>query len=703
MSKRSGMDRRSLYFAARSSLFHLLRFVSVFTRMPVDRCAWSTPAERTHATARWVMCLGVLLTPAGVYASDDTSFDMPSRLKTYFEDMSVAKPFVVRTGESWEAHRRELREFLLDCAGLQPLPERVPLDVRMSEPLDHPWCTVRRVSYQLWPGVYSTGLLFMPKQLQERPAPAVLCPHGHWANGNAHPTVQSRCLNLARLGYITFSSTQNHFEDLYVGVSHQTLMIWNNMRALDYLESLPEVDKERIGVAGASGGGLQTQMLVALDPRVKAATIVGLTCDFRQIMFPDSSHCICNHFPNVMQRTDHPEISALGLPCPVQYLTMNDWTRRFEADNFPAIRQLYTAHGVDDRVFCRYFDTEHDYDRPKREFTYWWLDRWLRGSAAAEPTPEPETATLPVETVAHLAVEQPNDKGFGEIAHLYRDTRTVAIPDVASVRDWESHRQKMTGILRELLGMTAVLPRRGESLSGEVKTRDGVVIEQIAFPSEGSIVVPAWVLRPERAASQSLPVEIVLDACGKDALVQQTGDDSPWMRAQQGNLIVLPDLRTFGESFSTGTKEFQAQATAWQRNSIVWGRPVAGMAVTDLQAVIDGIASHSYGDVDVDANVRHVKVVASGSGDLAIAGLFAMILDPRITDADLDFAHACYEKRNLSLVPRILLYGDIPRWAGLVADRQLQLRNVPPEAGELEPLKQIFDVLGKAANLEISQ
>ena len=149
-----------------------------------------------------------------------------------------------------------------------------------------------------------------------------------------HPTVQTRCLNLARLGYVTFSSTQNHFEDPSVGVSHQTLMVWNNMRALDFLESLPEVDASRIGVAGESGGGLQTQMLVALDPRVKAATIVGLTCDFRQIMFPDSSHCACNHFPNVMQRTDHPEISTLGLPCPVQYLTMNDWTRQFAVAEF---------------------------------------------------------------------------------------------------------------------------------------------------------------------------------------------------------------------------------------------------------------------------------------------------------------------------------------------------------------------------------
>ena len=104
------------------------------------------------------------------------------------------------------------------------------------------------------------------------------------------------------------------------------------------------------------------------------------------------------------------------------------------------------------------------------------------------------------------------------------------------------------------------------------------------------------------------------------------------------------------------------------------------MAVTDLQAVLDAIA------VRPDADMQRVKIVASGSGDLAMAALFAMVLDARITDADLDFADACYEKRNLPLVPRVLLYGDVPEWASLVADRRLRLRNVPPEAGDLQAL-----------------
>ncbi len=650
-------------------------------------------------------CLAILvamaLTINASLKADDSAqstpaLDMPARLQQYFEEMSAAKPFVLREGEQWDIHRQELRAFVLECAGLKPLPHRIALDVRVSEPLDHPWCTVRRVSYQLWPNVYSTGLLFMPKNLREHPAPAVLCPHGHWADGNAHPTVQARCLNLARLGYVTFSSTQHHYEDLNVGISHQTLMVWNNMRAVDYLQSLPEVDGSRIGVAGASGGGLQTEMLLAVDDRVKAATIVGLTCDFRQIMFPGGSHCDCNHFPGIMRRTDHPEISTLGLPCPVAYLTMNDWTRSFEQDNFPTIRELYARLGVADHVFCRYYETEHNYDSTKRELTYWWLNRWLLGCDETQPEKEPETVTFPVEALKKLAVEQPNDRGFAELGRIYQQERAVAVPAITSRAEWQAYQRAMAKQLRSLLGEDTQLPRKGEDISLGSRTDGDLIIEHVGYASEGPVVVPCWALRPRENGQGKLPVELIMSVDGKDALLQATDSDSPRERARRGALVVLPDLRTCGESLSTGTKDQAAQEHAWQRNSVVWGRPVAGMAVTDLQAVLDGLARRT------DADVAHIRVTTRGCGDLAAAVLFGMALDNRLVEADLDFAGACFGKRNITIVPNILWYGDLLPWAAVIADRRLTLRNVPEEAGDRGWLQQVFSCLDNSTGLEIA-
>ncbi len=621
-------------------------------------------------------------------------WDSSAALVAYFEQMSRPKPFQIEAGEAGEQQRRELREFVLACAGLHPLPERVPLDAHFSETLDHPWCTVRRVAYQLWPDVYATGLLYMPKQFRDRPAPAMLCPHGHWQHGHAHPEVQKRCLNLARLGYVTFSTTQNHYEDLPLGVSHQTLMIWNNIRGLDYLASLPEVDRTRIGAAGASGGGLQTQMLVALDPRLKAATIVGLTCDFRQIMFPDAVHCACNHFPGVLRRTDHPEISSLGLPAAVQYLTMNDWTRRFESDNFSRIQKLYAAHNHQDRVFCRYFPTEHNYDREKREYTYWWMERWLRGLSRPAPEAEPETATLPVETLLNLAASVPGNKGFSQISQLYQAARGYRLPELNTVDEYRRYRQRMRATLRELLGEQAVLPRQAAALAGEPLRTAELRLQRIAYPSEDRLLVPAILLAPA-ATEGRLPVTILLSGEGKEALLDESGPDSPRHWAARGALVVLPDVRTCGQLFATGAAESARQRQAWERNGIVWGRPVPGMAATDLRALLDGL----IGREDVDP--ERVKIVVRDSGDLAAAALFAMALDPRLRSADLDFAGASFANRRLALVSNVLQHGDIIAWAGTVAERQLILRNVPPDAGDANWLRRAGELAGNAGGVTV--
>ena len=212
-------------------------------------------------------------------------------------------------------------------------------DATIRSPLVH---GTPRLFTRYGPGVYANGLLYMPKKLRERPAPAMLCPHGHWPEGSANvDNEQKRCLTFAKMGYITFAPTQNHYEDLAIGVSNQTLGVWSNMRAIDYLESLPDVDRNRIGSCGISGGGLQTQYLAALDHRVKAGTIAGYTCDCREFVLPWAPHCSCNHFPGIMQYADLPEISAsLAFPTPIQYLTMNDWTMYFRHLNYPTIENF---------------------------------------------------------------------------------------------------------------------------------------------------------------------------------------------------------------------------------------------------------------------------------------------------------------------------------------------------------------------------
>ena len=576
----------------------------------------------------------------------------------YYEIMSEPKPLLPRAGDDFHKHRDEVREKLLKSTRLFPMPERGPLDPRYSEPLDHPWCKVYKVAYQLFPNIYSVGLLFVPKELPKTPVPGILCPHGHFENGYYSETVQARCLGLARLGFIVFSTPNDHYQDVPLGITDQTHQIWRNIRGLDFLQTLPEVDPQRLGACGCSGGGTQVQMLISLDDRVKAATIAGLTCDFREISFLTTHHCVCNYFPDVMRFTDQPEISALNMPCPVQYLTMNDWTKTFERNNFPQIKALYAANGCGDLVECRYENTDHEYGRNKREWTYWWMDKHLRDNTLAECGTEPDELYLfNLKTLQDHHVTIPG-KPLSALSDFYRakDAALNLKPDL--------------DVLRDLLGIDLALPPEQKEMQVLSETiKDGLVIRKVMIPGEGPLGIPTVMLKKQDAL-QPTSVAVIID---KDGTGLSSDAELPKSLIDAGYLVVIPDIRFAGSmSFDQLIKgngdsiDGNASATrmrdAWNWMSVWWGRSITGMSVTDISLVVDFASTQCSG-----ANPKEVRLVGRDSEELAVAGLFAALLNPKITKTDLDLNAVSYNNGKLPFIPGILRYGDIPQWRSMLA------------------------------------
>ena len=589
----------------------------------------------------------------------DESVQNTQALVKYYEVMYEPKPLLPRTGDDFLRHRDEIREKFLKTVHLSPLPERVPLDPQYSEPLDHPWCKVYKVAYQIWPEIYSVGLLFVPKELPQDQVPGILCPHGHFANGYYNETVQSRCLGLAKLGFVVFSTPNDHYEDLPLGISHQTHQIWRNIRGLDFLQSLSEVDSGRLGACGCSGGGTQVQMLVAVDDRVKAATIAGLTCNFREIGPLTGECCACNYFPNVMRFTDQPELSTLGMPCPVQYLTMNDWSRTFDQTAFPLIKALYAANGYADLVECRFEDTGHEYGHVKREWTYWWLDKHLRDGTLAENGTEPEELyVFDLKTLQDHKVTVPG-KPLSALSDVYR------------AQDAALHLKPNLDALRDMLGVDYALPPEQQEVQTLSETiQDGVIVRKVRIPGEGPLCIPANVLT-KLDAPKPQSVAILLD---------QGGESQSLLDA--GYLVVIPDIRFVGSmsfdlladgkgnqyrtfipcdpGFANIKNDVHSAAKAkdaWNRSGLWWGRPLTGMAVTDIGFVVDFAKTQC-----ADANLKEIRLVAKNSEELAVAALFAALLNPNITKLDADLNGVSYKNGNLPFVSGILRYGDIPQW-----------------------------------------
>jgi len=303
------------------------------------------------------------------------------------------------TREEWLARAHELRTRIMVSAGLEPLPARTPLNPRPSPPLARDGYTVQNVTLETLPGFYLTGNLYRPLGV-DPPYPAVLSPHGHWKNGRLEngerSSVPGRSINLARRGAVVFTYSMIGYEETEGLIPHRfdepryqlwgfgpaCLQLWNSLRALDFLTSMTDVDPERIGMTGASGGGTQTFLLMAVDPRIAVAAPVNMISAHFQ------GGCICENAPLLRLDSINTEIGAMMAPRPLMLVsTSGDWTSRTPDVEYPAIRSVYRLYGAEERVANAHFDYPHNYNRDSREAVYGWFGKWLWGEE--RPSEEP--------------------------------------------------------------------------------------------------------------------------------------------------------------------------------------------------------------------------------------------------------------------------------------------------------------------------
>jgi dienelactone hydrolase len=315
----------------------------------------------------------------------------------------------IDTLDDWNARKGEYRRQLLEMLGLDPLPERTDLQAKVTGRAEADEFVVENVHFQSRPGLYVTGNLYRPKEVAE-PLPAILYLCGHGAvkkDGVSYGNkvhYQHHGAWFARNGYVclTIDSLQlGEIEGIHHGTHRYGMWwwlnrgytpagveAWNCVRALDYLETRPEVDKTRFGVTGRSGGGAYSWWIAAIDERIKAAVPVAGITDLQNHVVDGcvEGHCDCMYMVNTY-RWDYPQVAALVAPRPL-LISNTDTDGIFPLDGvvrtFEQVRRIYqlydaTEKGTSSKVALNISPGPHKDTQELQVHAFRWFNHYLKG------------------------------------------------------------------------------------------------------------------------------------------------------------------------------------------------------------------------------------------------------------------------------------------------------------------------------------
>lgn len=583
--------------------------------------------------------------------------------------------------QDWEAKRHGLRRQFLDMMGLQPLPPKTDLKATVVATTDGGAFTVERLHFQSMPGLYVTANLYLPKN---RPAgarlPAILyvCGHGNvvvggWSYGSKahyqyHPSwfasngYACLILDTVELAEIRGEHHGTHGRGMWWwqgrGYTPAGVELWNAVRALDYLETRPEVDAARIGLTGRSGGGATSWWVAAADDRVKAvAPVAGIAdlhahlCEAPAPRLADgviAGHCDCMFMVNTY-RWDFAQVAALVAPRPL-LLGNSDVDDIFPVAGYRRLaektRRVYDLLGAGDRFQLMETKGPHSDTPELHRGINAWMARWLKNDTGEQPAPDLTKRFEPKQLRVFETLPEPRRN---EVIHeTFVPAATFEPPaDPAALQSWWADRQpRLKAALTEQVfgGWPKEPPPLAAKVAADV-THDGVRLRAIDFNSEAHVDLRVWVAT---AAGAAPPAEVILsvqDEAGWKAWCESFGPDFAAPLQYPGKLA--RNEAAFAQNKAAMAREkwaFAAVAprgvgpTRWaepgskddthiRRRFPLIGQTVDGQRVWDVRRALAAVGSVP------DLGGR--KLTLQGTGEPAGLALYAALFEPGVGELDL--------------------------------------------------------------------
>ncbi len=603
------------------------------------------------------------------------------------------------------------------------------MNTRTTGELKRAGYRVEKLVYESRPHLFISANLYVPEG-QGR-FPAVLFQSGHYWEAKAYPSYQRCCQGLVQLGFVVLAFDPmgqgeriNYLDDsgthsrlsscdaehtvpgkqfILFGDSSTRFQLWDAVRSLDYLFSLPFVDAQRVGSVGHSGGGTLTMLLAAADERLTAAAVCMGNAE-NMVQFPFRSPGAMDDAEQNFVYSGPPGFDRWDLFYPFAPKPMLIWPsdRDFFAtyspdyirngwQEFQRLKKVYET--LDHADHLKWADTPlpHALAYDSRLLIYNWFSRWVKNENSAvqeEPPVQPEAVETLWATPKGSVVRSLN----GATPHLLIKNRRV---------------QRSPAPLTDLLKLVARKQSSPGITTGRVRSRD-INVEVLEISSDPAVWLPAFLLVGDRTP-RGAPVLLVLDEKEHDRLWFAPEVDQ--ILAEDTPVICTAELRGVGAvipEFSSGAADYEAwhqqeENYAWA--SLALGKPLAGQRVTDILALVAALRRHP------GTSARQIYVAALG--EMTVPALFAASLAPDINGLYLAGGLASFynliqtEVPNYpfaNYVPDLLNHIDLPEIAASMAPRKIVLAGAIDAEGKAmktDAVSALYDAARQAGNLSV--
>jgi cephalosporin-C deacetylase-like acetyl esterase len=639
----------------------------------------------------------------------------------------------VQSLDDWERLRPLLRRQLLEMLGLAPLPDRTELNATVTCTIEYPEFVVEKLHFQSRPGLYVTANFYRPKQV-EKPLPTILylCGHGNVkidgvsygskADYQHHPAWFARegycCLILdtLQLGEIEGLHHGTYREGMWWwlsrGYTPAGVEAWNAVRALDYLETRPEVDMKRIGVTGRSGGGAYTWWLAAIDDRPACLVPVAGITDLENHIIDGciEGHCDCMYMVNTYG-WDFATLAALAAPRPLLF-SNSDKDTIFPLTGVvrthAKLKRIYDLHNATDKLGLLITEGPHKDTQELQVPAFRWMNRWLQGRDE------------PIRRVADKPLDPKQLKVFHELPADQRNTTVqewfVPAADMPpapkTLEEWESLRVKLLAELKakSFRGWPQAPPALAATVVSQ-RELQGLNQRRVEFTSEENLRLAVCVLTSTQVER---PRRIQLTVSHNDAWTEQpqllglaVSDSSSLAkhadavdaqavgltaRALKDSGMVLARFAPRG----TGPNQWnpdKKKDTQIQRRFALLGKTADDGRVWDVCRAIEALQS-------ID-ELKQAKVTLRGTGPLAGVALYAAIFSANVDETELMPAG---EHLDVPCFLNALRIVDMPQSVAMLLPRKVTIWDTTRDAWQwTEQVARLYDAQNPPIQFKSSQ